>query len=557
MKKLVWVFLLVFVAVQYSQSGSKATSPVFDLTQPGGSSAMPLPNTPVDLALTEDALEVPPEFLPPVEPMRQNLGGNLLVAHIAVEADYEFYQLFGDLTAANNYVSQLIGAVSDIYERDIQVQLVPSFVRIATTANDPWTAVTSSAALQEVGNYWNTYEAGRQRATVLFLSGKNLGGGVAWLGTVCNNSYSPGSSYDYAIAGSLDGSFSTTPGSNTWDLVVVAHELGHNFNSKHSHCYTRSNDQPYDRCYASENGCYAGNVVATTGTIMSYCHINAGGMSNINPLSFTDGDPVMVNVMRSFAESKAVTQAYGCLDVVGAPATYWAYLPIGRRQGSVASSGASGRVTEAGAPVAGTAVYLDHYTNGAWVRYDTATTDSNGNYTFAQLPTLASGEVLSVWWANTTNNSNRLWNWFCDDIYPGDKGPFTCNFDLQNIVLSSPTSGSSVALPTTFSWVPRATTSDSYVFVVADVNDYDPAATSAYLGYVDSFTVTGLPSGFVAGVSYGWWVRAYGPNGYGSSYYYRPVTFTNVGLLTGETSLQGLRMANAGRNKAHGVIERP
>jgi hypothetical protein len=79
-----------------------------------------------------------------------------------------------------------------------------------------------------------------------------------------------------------------------WDIVAVTHEIGHNFNSPHTHCYNNvgGNASSVDQCRSGEvdghGACYSGAQVlpgpagAGTGTIMSYCHLLSGGMSNIS-----------------------------------------------------------------------------------------------------------------------------------------------------------------------------------------------------------------------------------------------------------------------------------
>ncbi len=278
--------------------------------------SMPVANQPP--ALIEDAVRIPETDQVPISLDGVGRSADTLIADIAIEADYELYQKFGSEAATRNYIIQLISDISAIYERDVNVRLNPSFIRIATSPNDPWSSSSTSGALHELRNYWNTNETNRQRAVVLLLSGRNLGGGIAYLGSACYANYQANNSYDYAVAANLNGTYDTSPSSNTWDIVVVAHELGHSFNSEHAHCYRRSNNEWYSKCYNQEDSCYSGNVVASNGTIMSYCHLN-GGDQKINPLAFTDGDPAMTNVLRQFAESRSDQNTYGCLRIDGDP----------------------------------------------------------------------------------------------------------------------------------------------------------------------------------------------------------------------------------------------
>ncbi|HKB70254.1 MAG TPA: M12 family metallo-peptidase [Thermoanaerobaculia bacterium] len=207
-------------------------------------------------------------------------AGQPFAASIAVDTDYELFHRFGNAATERNYLSNELAAVSAIYWRDLKTRLKIGFLRVWTTTSDPWTTSNPLSALFQVGDYWHAHGSGTARSTVLFLSGKNMGGGVAWLSTVCQ-----GDQWDsadghwaggYAVVGNIEGSmtnFHSPPaGSDVWDVEAVAHELGHNFGSEHTHCYS----PPIDECYGSEPGCYSGPNVdpgAGVGTIMSYCHL--------------------------------------------------------------------------------------------------------------------------------------------------------------------------------------------------------------------------------------------------------------------------------------------
>jgi cysteine-rich repeat protein len=105
---------------------------------------------------------------------------------------------------------------------------------------------------------------------VHFISGKDVQGGVAYVGAICNRSYGFGVSQ-------VNGTFNLADPSTVWDVLVFTHEVGHNFGSPHTHCY----NPPIDRCYTVEPNCYNGPVVTSRGTIMSYCHL-LGGVQNVD-----------------------------------------------------------------------------------------------------------------------------------------------------------------------------------------------------------------------------------------------------------------------------------
>jgi Metallo-peptidase family M12 len=251
-----------------------------------------------------------------------NISQARLTAYIAVEVDYDLYVLLGsNETTARNYVANLFDAVSNVYRRDANIEIKPSFVRVWTTPADPWSSSTTVDTLYELQTYWNNYESTRSRAAVVLLSSRSLGGGIAYFGSVCQKT----GAYDTAVTGSLTGVVNNVSNSNTWDVVVVAHELGHIFGTGHTHCTPNSAGTAYyDRCYGSDrytppSSCYQGATVNSYGTIMSYCHTNylpEVGMRNIKPLSFLNSaeDPKIKNIIRGTAEQYTVgNDAEGCL----------------------------------------------------------------------------------------------------------------------------------------------------------------------------------------------------------------------------------------------------
>lgn len=273
--------------------------------------------------------------------------GTIYACDIGVETDYQFGQIFGsNAKATANYVATLFGAISSLYYAEIGVVLRIAYLGVWTTNSDPWTTPESptgntSKMLTEFRTKWGGGQAPVDVPLYHHLSGASLGGGVAYLSAVCNTNYRFGISADF------EGNLTTpvTQGYNTWDFVVCAHEIGHNFGTVHTHDYC----PPLDQC--APNGYYGScqtTQVCQQSTIMSYCHTCAGGMSNIQ---ITFGNTV-ASTMRSFVTSNA-----SCFDVVSTPDLHGT-LCSGPSTGD--SNGAitlQSTVANAGTPISGSFTY--------------------------------------------------------------------------------------------------------------------------------------------------------------------------------------------------------
>jgi len=190
---------------------------------------------------------------------------------IAVDTDTEFTTVVfnGSPTNAQAYIAILMGAVSSIYERDVNIRLEVPYVRTWTTA-DPYSSNGTCSQLNQFRNHWNANQGSVQRNAAHLLSGRPLGGGCAYLSSLCDASA-------YGVSADLIGGFPNPVQNNhpgNWDVIVVAHELGHNFGSGHTH--EASSYNPII------DGCGNGDCSqAAQGTIMSYCHQCGGGLANI------------------------------------------------------------------------------------------------------------------------------------------------------------------------------------------------------------------------------------------------------------------------------------
>jgi hypothetical protein len=256
-----------------------------------------------------DILDGPPAKTGNVSSSTVAAGLPLHTARVAIETDFEYYQRFNNVTSATNYIGNLIGYASTIYVGELNTSLVVQSVSLWTTSSDPWTQTNTTCGLMEFGRYWNKNKTGVSRTIAHFLSGKNLGGGIAWLGVLCSGGFGasascPGIPTDaswgggYGFTASISGTFNINNPTVMWDIMAVSHEIGHNFNSPHTHCYNGIGGvaSPIDQCYGSEAGCYSGPASlpgpagAASGTIMSYCHLVRGSYSDM-ALNFGTNHP--------------------------------------------------------------------------------------------------------------------------------------------------------------------------------------------------------------------------------------------------------------------------
>jgi hypothetical protein len=137
------------------------------------------------------------------------------------------------------------------------------------------------------------------RVFTTMLSGRSLGGGVAWVSQACAST--SGSGYGYSFSGSLNGSFPyplANNSSSNWDIIVVSHEIGHNMSARHTH------ELGLDDCYLSDGSGLGACTKKASGTIMSYCHLCSGGYANI-ALNF---DSTNITSIISHIGSKSCTQ---------------------------------------------------------------------------------------------------------------------------------------------------------------------------------------------------------------------------------------------------------
>jgi hypothetical protein len=208
-------------------------------------------------------------------------AAGLRTATVAFDTDWQLLaNKFGNnTTSATNYVASLVATMNVMYNRDLQIQLlVGTTILRLQGQTDPYSSIPSSGGFADdtslgiFASYWATNEGSVSRTVVTMLSGKgasNSASGIAFVGSLCSKT----SGYAYTQPFLMDFMLG--------DSLVIGHEIGHNFGSVHTHCYS----PPIDECFNQEQGCYSGTVTCPApstingvtnviGTIMSYCHLS-------------------------------------------------------------------------------------------------------------------------------------------------------------------------------------------------------------------------------------------------------------------------------------------
>lgn len=275
---------------------AKATGFVDPSMEPPGFTCEPEPSHPAD--------ETPVLFHSAPAPAG---GTPLRQLTLAVDTDNELMNLkfANDTASAANYIASLIALMTVVYERDLDVRLLQgtTLLRVSTTT-DPYvqggTGNADSAKLSEFRDYWVANYAGVSRAAAMLLSGKQASptsaSGIGYVNALC----SANRGYTFSQVFKYTGSTASS------DAHLVAHEVGHNFGSSHTHCYLEPT--PIDTCYAGESGCYSGptscpapqtinGVANVRGTLMSYCHTLGGcsASSVFHPRTVEIVDPIVAS----------------------------------------------------------------------------------------------------------------------------------------------------------------------------------------------------------------------------------------------------------------------
>jgi len=181
------------------------------------------------------------------------------------ECDYKMFQDNGSTVEGTvDYLESMFNVVAGIYAGEgINIRISDVFVH---TQQDNYPTASSFEALYAFGDSVISRpfsgNLGHLLSTLPLANG-----GVAYLDVLCFQ----GTAYSNIYTSFLPLPF------YSWTINVVAHELGHNFGSPHTQsCSWEISPGIFgmlDSCFFAEEGCYTGPRIASSGTVMSYCHL--------------------------------------------------------------------------------------------------------------------------------------------------------------------------------------------------------------------------------------------------------------------------------------------
>lgn len=185
------------------------------------------------------------------------------------EVDYDIYQDKGGTQGATNYVTGLFNEMATLYANEsINTSISEIFVWSSTS---PYSSTSSSGMLSDFQNYRNGFNGDLAQ----LLSYQASGGIAAGFSGLCNSN--PDNSMSFSSIGST---YAIVP-TYSFTIMVVTHEFGHLFGSRHTHaCVWNGNNTAIDGCAGqTEGSCSLPGYPSNGGTIMSYCHIQSVGIN--------------------------------------------------------------------------------------------------------------------------------------------------------------------------------------------------------------------------------------------------------------------------------------
>jgi hypothetical protein len=186
---------------------------------------------------------------------------------IYLEIDHDVYLSKGGADGTVNYMTGLFNQVATLYANEnINIRLSELFL---WDTPSPYYGTSSYALLTQFEDERPAFNGDLGQ-----LISYQASGGIAYLAGLCSN-FTPRHSFS-----SINSFYYSVP-TYSFSVMVITHELGHLFGSRHTHaCAWNGNNTAIDGCAGFvEGNCPLPGYPAGGGTIMSYCHLRSVGIN--------------------------------------------------------------------------------------------------------------------------------------------------------------------------------------------------------------------------------------------------------------------------------------
>lgn len=173
------------------------------------------------------------DAIPPMDENQLNTrggtacGSGLCFAELGNDADVEYFDDWGSVTAVENRVNSVVAAMNVQYEQDVDITHVITAIVVRTVEPDPYSSTDSATLVAQVRNEWESNLSGIPRDLAQLFTGKEINGSVVGrafdIGVVCSDR-----AYSFSQSDCC-GAFART-------VELHAHENGHVWNGIHCSC---------------------------------------------------------------------------------------------------------------------------------------------------------------------------------------------------------------------------------------------------------------------------------------------------------------------------------
>lgn len=237
----------------------------------------------------------------------RNTYDNCRDVEVYLLADYATYLDAGSsVSTVVAYLTAVFNSVATIY-RNEGIYTSIKQINVNTTSDVYQTlAIDSYTFLITFGAATTNNLFGADLAHLISTRSGNMGG-IAWLNTLCSPYNAAQSSGPYAFSNIDDNGIVVNFPTFSWNVEVIAHEMGHNLGSPHTHNCSWPGGA-IDGCVTLEGSCAmpVPQYPVDGGTIMSYCHlVNGVG------INFSNGfGPLPGNVIRNKVNTSSCVAMY-------------------------------------------------------------------------------------------------------------------------------------------------------------------------------------------------------------------------------------------------------